>query len=162
MKNEKLISELRNLTAFFNACEIKDCMEVPYEYIEYEDPWTEYLKVCQKNDTKDMAFFLGRLSLMNWPEEEKILWQILLCIKCKGSETEMKEIIQQLNTLPQKSYLEELLTLVGSTLARREMKNRKENRQKELESLGKVVSECKEKLSEARSDLYEHSRRNGI
>lgn len=70
--NEGLLkAELNNLAAFFN--DETAYIHVPDEIYNSskEDTWTTFLNAYLSNDQKNMAFCIGRLSQLDWPDKEK-------------------------------------------------------------------------------------------
>ena len=160
MKNELLISELKSLESFFNNEEIEEKNEILHPYETYKDTWTDYLEVYLSGDQKKMAFYLGKLSQLCWEEEQKVFWEIMLLTKCDGSDSEIEKTIRKLENIEEKNQVDALLSFIGKIIAGREIKDRKKIRRADIERLKKNITECEEKVSEARLDLRRHSGEN--
>lgn len=158
MNRELLRAELNNLASFFNDETIY--MHVPDEIYNSskEDTWTTLVKAYLNNDQKNMAFCIGRLSQLDWPDEEKILWKILLSSRCEGSNAEMQSLMVQADNSEVHSYLDELLVCAVNILAGRELQSRTVRRKKELENLEKNRAECEDRVLRARQNLQNHHR----
>lgn len=157
--NEGLLkAELNNLAAFFND-------ETAYIHVSdeiynssKEDTWTTFLNAYLSNDQKNMAFCIGRLSQLDWPDKEKILWKILLSSRCEGSNAEIHRLMVQADNSEVHSYLDELLAYAVNILAGRELQSRRVRRKEELENLEKNRAECEDRVLRARQNLQDHHR----
>ena len=162
MDKELLRSEINNLKDFFDD-EIRERQEIKYAHVSdvicdslREDMWTSLLNVYLSNDQKNMAVYFGKLSQLNWPEEEKVLWKILLLSRCLGSDAEMKKLIVHMNNLEKYSYAEELLISATNIFIGREQRSREKKRSKELDSLQKSIDASEARMLKAKNDILNH------
>lgn len=157
MKSDFIAIELENIDRYFNG---ESLIDSPYpETIKkvLNDQWTMLLKAYAIGQQDVMGKCIGELSLIDWRDEEKLLWNILLATRCAGSEEYINKLILELNKFTHNNHqVEALLMDVGRILLNREIKTREEKYQEEIVKLQKTVEDTEKKTDEARADLQRH------
>ena len=157
MKTEKIVLEIINIDKYFRGEELVDNPDNENDALLDEDQWTHYLKGYMGADQKDMAQLIGKINQLNWREEDKLWWNVLLASRCEGSDQYMHELERMLKKFKHENHiLEELLTGVGRILIDRESQSREKAYQSEMKKLFDIADIKEQKTNEARENLQRH------
>lgn len=156
MEDNFIAVELENIDRYFDEEALVESKDAASTRELADDQWTAFLNAYMCNNQDEMARCIGKVSLTDWCEEEKLWWNILLASKCSGSNLFIRELMRKLREFQHNNKLiEVLLTDVGKLLLDRETAIR----YNEYDKVYEDFYEKEKKTSEARANLNAH--RNG-
>lgn len=159
MENEKIVLEFKDIDRYFQGESLVADQSREEKVFLSEDSWSHYLKGYMNNDQNEMAQLIGELDQLDWREEDKLWWNVLLTGKCYGSGSHMRELEVSLSKFSHENHMiEELLTDVGKMLMTRRSEAREEAYQNEMNKLRDVADLKKQKTREARGNLKRHEK----
>ena len=157
MEGNFIKAEFENIDRYFNGETLIENQRAESAVKMEPDLCSRFLDAYIKNNNEELGQCIGKITLINWSEEEKLLWNILLASRCQGSEQFIYDLELELSKFRHHNPLiETLLTDAGKILLSREVRARKEKYETGLEKLRASVDEKEKKLDEANTTLKIH------
>ena len=157
MDNKSLVFKLENIDRYFNGKDLTKNQSAETYPVLSEDQWSVFLNTYMNNDQEMMAQLIGKIEQLNWCEEEKLLWNIFLAVRCEGSERYLRELEWLLKKFRHENpIIEELLTGAGDILLNRENRMREDVYQREMKVLNDIADEKERETELAKKNLRRH------
>lgn len=154
MEGNFIKAEFENIDRYFNGETLIENQRAESAVKMEPDLCSRFLDAYIKNNNEELGQCIGKITLINWSEEEKLLWNILLASRCQGSEQFIYDLELELSKFRHHNPLiETLLTDAGKILLSREVRARKEKYETGLEKLRASVDEKEKKMDEANTNL---------